>query len=199
MLDNAADTRSAAIISAALTTFMNYGFKRTTMDDIARAAGMSRPALYLAYKNKKDIFRACVIAMTDELREDLASLLAMPGTTEERILQILNLGIVKPHREIGTTPHGDELFALKSEIAADLFKGWMDVIEEALTRQLEEDARKGLIDCSTSGTGIQASDIAALIAESAEGIKMRMPSPDMLPGKLQMLVRLIVGPLAVPK
>ena len=35
-----------------------YGYSRTTMDDIARAAEMSRPALYLLFRNKAEIYRA---------------------------------------------------------------------------------------------------------------------------------------------
>ena len=39
-----------------MKVFLAYGFARTTMDDIARAADMSRPALYLLFKNKTDIY-----------------------------------------------------------------------------------------------------------------------------------------------
>ncbi len=73
------DPKAAAILEAAFQTFFQYGVKRATMDDIARAAGMSRPALYLVYRNKADIFRACVIAMTEEMREKLAVIAGSTG------------------------------------------------------------------------------------------------------------------------
>ena len=45
------DHRQTSILLGAWNTFAAYGYKKTSMDDIARAAGMSRPALYLHYRN----------------------------------------------------------------------------------------------------------------------------------------------------
>src|SRR5262245_65781694 len=41
---------------AAFILFCRYGFKRTSMEDIAAEAGLSRAALYLQFRNKEDIF-----------------------------------------------------------------------------------------------------------------------------------------------
>ncbi len=41
-----------------MKVFLAYGYQRVTMDDIARAAEVSRPALYLLFRNKADIYRA---------------------------------------------------------------------------------------------------------------------------------------------
>ena len=50
--------RRARILDGALKVFLAYGFTRATMDDIARASDISRPALYLLFRNKTDIYRA---------------------------------------------------------------------------------------------------------------------------------------------
>ena len=52
------DDKRGIILESALTVFITYGFKKTSMDDIAKQAGVSRPALYQLFKNKTDIFRA---------------------------------------------------------------------------------------------------------------------------------------------
>ena len=52
------DPKRARILERAMKVFLAYGFARTTMDDIARAAEVSRPALYLLFRNKTDIYRA---------------------------------------------------------------------------------------------------------------------------------------------
>lgn len=44
------------ILDAARSVFAEYGFKKVTMDDIARKLDMTRSALYYYYKNKEDIF-----------------------------------------------------------------------------------------------------------------------------------------------
>src|SRR5204862_6542491 len=50
--------RRRAILDAALSCFLQYGFAKTSIDDIAKRANLSRPLLYLKYKNKEDIFGA---------------------------------------------------------------------------------------------------------------------------------------------
>ena len=47
--------KRAQILDQAMDLVMRYGYSRVTMDDIARAAGMSRPALYQFFRNKTDI------------------------------------------------------------------------------------------------------------------------------------------------
>ncbi len=45
-------------VAAATTVFLRYGYARTTMNDVADEAGISRPALYLIFPRKDDIFSA---------------------------------------------------------------------------------------------------------------------------------------------
>src|ERR1700757_2620408 len=46
-----------AILEAATAIFLRYGFKKTSMDDVARAAGVSRQGLYLYFDTKDLLFR----------------------------------------------------------------------------------------------------------------------------------------------
>lgn len=188
------DPRAAAILEAAFQTFFQYGVKRATMDDIARAAGMSRPALYLVYKNKADIFRACVTSMMDELRERLAGIASSTGSAETRIMQVVRAGIVEPHETIGASAHADELFALKSEIGADLFRDWMKLIEVTIADILEQEASADRL--TLQAAGVSADEIAAMITDGAEGFKLRMTSAEELALRLEAFVRLMIGPLA---
>jgi len=49
------------LLDAALGVFMRYGFKRTTMGDIAKAANLSRPSLYARYANKDEVYAAGLV------------------------------------------------------------------------------------------------------------------------------------------
>ncbi len=53
-----ASRRRDGIVAAATEVFLRYGHARTTMGDIAQEAGISRPALYLVFPRKEDIFAA---------------------------------------------------------------------------------------------------------------------------------------------
>ena len=48
------------LTAAALALFLERGFARTRMEDVARRAGVSKGALYLYFENKEELFRAVV-------------------------------------------------------------------------------------------------------------------------------------------
>jgi len=52
--------RRADILEAARGLYQSYGYKKTTMEDIARAAGITKPTIYSYFKGKKDILVALV-------------------------------------------------------------------------------------------------------------------------------------------
>ena len=52
--------KAAAIRGAAMKLFMSEGMERTSMDAIASAAGVSKQTVYSHFKNKDELFRACV-------------------------------------------------------------------------------------------------------------------------------------------
>ena len=52
--------KRARVLSAAESVFLKQGYGPTTMGDLASAAGMSRPALYLVYARKHELFSAII-------------------------------------------------------------------------------------------------------------------------------------------
>ncbi|QIQ02844.1 TetR/AcrR family transcriptional regulator [Streptomyces liangshanensis] len=52
------DPKRAAVLAAALGVFGRYGFQKTSMAEVAQAAGISRPGLYLLFPNKEELYRA---------------------------------------------------------------------------------------------------------------------------------------------
>lgn len=60
------EERKKDILDAALNCFLNFGYSKTSMDDIAKKAGISRPLIYLKFKNKEDL----LIGLFDHLMEE---------------------------------------------------------------------------------------------------------------------------------
>ncbi len=52
------DERRRALIAASAELFLNKGYRATTMDDVARCAGMSKKTLYQTFSNKAELFDA---------------------------------------------------------------------------------------------------------------------------------------------
>ena len=58
------------IVDEAFTVFMEKGFEKTTMDDIAARLGVTKPAIYRYYKNKEELFLSSVTeSMAAEFRK----------------------------------------------------------------------------------------------------------------------------------
>ena len=55
------DARSQRILSAAATLLLRWGYRKTTIDDVAREAGVSKGTIYLHWKDKNDLFRAAIL------------------------------------------------------------------------------------------------------------------------------------------
>lgn len=59
------------IIAAAAEVFAGYGFRKVTMDDVARQLGMVRSALYYYYGNKGELFRAVLDSRFDDYSSEV--------------------------------------------------------------------------------------------------------------------------------
>jgi len=57
--------RRQHVLDAALLIFARYGYRKASMEDVARAADISRPGLYLYFPSKQDLFRAAVTYALD--------------------------------------------------------------------------------------------------------------------------------------
>lgn len=55
------DATSARILDAALDRFTTFGVRRTTMDDIAAAAGIGRATVYRRFAGRDEIIRAVIL------------------------------------------------------------------------------------------------------------------------------------------
>ena len=80
------DPKQRNILESAWAAFATYGFRKTSMDDIAKRAGMSRPAVYLHFKNKTAILKALIDAYYADTSEAVRSALIAEGPIENRIL-----------------------------------------------------------------------------------------------------------------
>ena len=116
----AQDPKLKVILKAAFDSFAQYGFRRTTMEDIARAAGISRPALYLHFRNKQDVFRALAQYYYDDAATQVGVALAQPGSPVQVLKRAFAAQSGQIKEAILTSPHGDELMDTGSTTSADI-------------------------------------------------------------------------------
>src|SRR5689334_327352 len=62
--------RRTLVLDSAMVTFARFGYRKTSMEEVARAADISRPGLYFLFSSKETLFRA---AVTQALERDIAA------------------------------------------------------------------------------------------------------------------------------
>ena len=81
---SAADRRQA-ILDAALDAFADSGFHETSLDDVARRAGISKALIYEHFDSKQDLFDALLETYVGELMERVMASVATASNAEERL------------------------------------------------------------------------------------------------------------------
>lgn len=120
-MDKPLNDKRAKILESAIQTFARYGFRRSSMEDIAVDAGMSRPALYQHFRNKAEIFREGSARMqAAAIEAAVAAGRASQGPLAERLAEMMIVYKLPAWRIAATTPHGRELLDVNAEIAEDV-------------------------------------------------------------------------------
>jgi AcrR family transcriptional regulator len=81
--------RRTLIVEAAGQLFGERGYERTRLDEIAAAAGVTKPIIYRHFGSKRDLY----LALLDRHRDDLAGFVASipaEGSAEERLRKVLD-------------------------------------------------------------------------------------------------------------
>jgi TetR/AcrR family acrAB operon transcriptional repressor len=108
------------LLDAAETIFRDRGVTRTSLAEVATAAGMTRGAVYWHFKDKADLFRS----MCDRATLPLDTMFERAGETLERdplgTLRTLSIGALQ---SLATDPRAQNVFEIvfhKSELVDDL-------------------------------------------------------------------------------
>ncbi len=183
------DLKRARVLEGAMRVFLNYGFSRTTMDDIARAADMSRPALYLLFRNKTDIFRAIASSMLAQSTETTRAELEGDRPFAERMMAAIDKSFIAMMRLVSGSAHGAELLDIKNSLACDIAASWRADMRTSIARAIEREARRVGVDLPSQG--LSAEGVANLLLDGLEGIKSRISAPDEQREAARCLVRAI--------
>lgn len=83
------------ILAAAIQVFGTYGFSKSTVQEIAAAAHVSKPLFYRQFKNKQDVFEAVIEQVFSEWHAAMTEEVARTGGTTEEALRALFVGMLE--------------------------------------------------------------------------------------------------------
>jgi AcrR family transcriptional regulator len=114
-MSNSSNSAVSKALNASLKLFARHGFNRTSMADIAEAAGISRATLYLHFKNKEEIFRALADNVVKESLQQMREAWQATAAFSQNLEAAILAKDGRLHRLKHTSPHGGELLASNSE------------------------------------------------------------------------------------
>jgi AcrR family transcriptional regulator len=119
--ENTVSDKRTAILDAAQNLFLRYGIKRTSLDDVAREAGVAKGTLYLYFDSKDTIFAAIAERFCADVLCDAEAAIAASSVITQQVVGALDAYLGAPCRLVEDSPHVAELTESKEAVAAATF------------------------------------------------------------------------------
>lgn len=191
--------RREQILSAARRCFIENGYHPTRMDDIARAAGLSKGGVYFHFKSKQEVFESLVSEEYD------ASMRFLEGVTAgDRPVAEKMQAIAAHYLEyFSQAPDAPRFFIVMGEMALrddalatrllDMQKAFIDQI----SRLLDQGVAEGMLR-ETTNTKAVAAVLKALLdgVEGLNALGYEVEGPMMLGAGLDLVMNGIAKPMA---
>lgn len=163
--------REERLLDAATTLLVRWGYRKTTIDDVAREAGVGKGTIYLHWKDKNELFRAAIWREQKHLGEEIQRRIA--DDPEGGLLHR-----VMTHGILATL--SNPLMAVVFRGKSDIFNGFIGALEPGFFNQLLGDADIYIVQLQHAGlirSDIPASVINAVLTALKVGI---INSPDII-------------------
>jgi AcrR family transcriptional regulator len=97
------------ILGAALALFVRHGIRRTSIDDVAREAGIAKGTVYLYFDSKDALFDAVAGRICAQRIALAEAALESPASIAEQVVGILDAHVGMMYRLVAGSPHLAEL------------------------------------------------------------------------------------------
>lgn len=143
--------REQQMLDAAVRTFAERGYRAASMDDIAEAAGVSKPLVYLYLNSKEDLFTACIRRESDALEAAVRAAVE-PGAAPDRQLW---KGLHGFFSHVADHPYGWAVLHRQARTHGEPFAAEVQLLRDKLV-----DLVTGLIADAFSRAAVPAADPA---------------------------------------
>ena len=184
------DARQAAVLDAAVGVFARYGYRKTSMDEVARAAGVSRQGLYLQFANKEELFRKTVEhLLNSHLKAAVAALSRREDSLELRLIAACDAWSGRFIGSLGAD--AADLMCASTSLAGATLTYYQTQFELALTRAIAESPLNDF--CTTAG--MCPAELARALHATARGFKQRSASREEFVKGMTVAARMFCTPL----
>jgi AcrR family transcriptional regulator len=185
------------ILDAAMAVFRRHGFRRSSIEQAAEAAGLTRQALYHHFKSKEALFRAVI----ERLHESaLAAEIAAVNAAEKaggNLADMLIAGVTARLRQLiasfDGSPHIEELFSEHLTQARDLYQKYAGLYAAHGAATIERVCRKQRLSLAAGMTSQELARCVEMAINGAKSMHPGMQPADAFLGDLTTMARTLVA------
>jgi AcrR family transcriptional regulator len=142
------DTRDV-ILDAMERLLARFGYKKTTMDDVAREAGIGKGTIYLHFPSKEEVALSSIDRVVERVQERLRALAASSLSAEDRLREMLAERVLMRFDSVQAYSQGlDDLFESLRPAYMARRERYFQAETEIFARVLAEGRRKKLFAIS---------------------------------------------------
>src|SRR5687768_4824261 len=161
------EEKQRSIIEAATTLFRRYGYRRTSVDLIAKEAQAAKGTVYAYFEGKEAIFRAvCEYVCAKILASAEAARDAAAGV-EGRVFGILDAKFTFLYELVHSSPHAAEILDSQNSLGADIIAKTDRAFRRLLTAELSAAAEEGALDLARAS--LSSASAAEILIRCAYG------------------------------
>ncbi|MBV6657314.1 MAG: helix-turn-helix transcriptional regulator [Devosiaceae bacterium] len=106
-------------MEAAFKLFAHYGVGKTSMSEIANAAGVARQTVYNAFDGKEELIHAALLHYSCQTKEAVENECARAVELGERLDILFHHMAAVPYEAMQTLPHLDEILEIEAQLSAE--------------------------------------------------------------------------------
>jgi len=186
-------TRRDDILRAAGSIFEHYGFRRASLEEIAREAGISRTGLYHHFASKEEIFRATAERLHERTQHAAEAAAAAEAPLAQRLLGILDAKLGRIHA-VASSRHGGEIVDESNRLCGEIISKWSRRYQKLIAGVLRAADEAATLRLSDAGfTPDTAASFLVLCAYGLQGPLGSAPTQAQYQRRLEQLVRVSVA------
>jgi AcrR family transcriptional regulator len=162
-------TKPNAIVLAALELFTRYGYRKTSIDDIAQAAQVAKRTVYLHFENKAAVFLAILEYLGDQVRQRCSAAERAGGAAVDRLTGLLDAYFGMAFELFSKSEHMPELEETFSKLARARIDDLNKEYEGRLARFVRSLQKMGAIGGPPQGLSVE--QLVHVLIRAAEGAK----------------------------
>lgn len=162
-------SKTDAILDAARNLYARYGYRRTSMEDIAREAGIAKGTVYLYFAGKEAVFRGMQARRVEELSARCDEAEQVEGDFGARLLALIEAQFLGIQENMAKSAHMLELGVTSMTVGAEILAAGHLAYSKRLTGMIGRACDSGEIDLAPSG--LTPAALAESIISAATGAR----------------------------